>query len=128
MTGSVKSFGGDATMDDQLVELAILGILAERSEVYPPYLVSELRRRAPMLRVELVGPVLERLWRERRVARLWHRYLLPDRVPTVRARWLSMIEHSRTSRAAREAAGAAYDDGQALLQTWDGWRIGAVDA
>lgn len=106
-------------IDDVTVERAILALLAERSEIYPAQLAGELRRRVPTLATERVPVVLDRLWRERRVARLWHRYLLPDRVDAVRARWLAAVEQRRD---ARDRIDPAYAAGHALLCAWDGWR------
>ncbi|WP_066780436.1 hypothetical protein [Sphingomonas sp. CCH5-D11] len=114
--------------DEMLIELAILGVLAERTEVYPSHLVGELRRRLPCVAGEEVRPVLERLWREKRVARLWHRYLLPDRVPAVRKRWLEMIDRRREDLEALESNENGYVEGRAALLGWDGWRVGNVDA
>jgi hypothetical protein len=121
MTGAVAPAAQRLRMEDQLVELAILGVLAERTEIYPVHLVAELRRRAPLLPPERIRPVLQRLWQERRVARLWHRYLLPDRVPEVRRQWLAMIDRPRTQTA-------AYQAGRAILHAWDGWHDAAAEA
>lgn len=110
---------------DVLVELAILGVLAERTEIYPSHLVGELRRRAPTLPSERVRSVLERLWEQRRVARLWHRYLLPDRVDGVRAKWLEMVDRRRDDL---DALDPGYAESHAILTAWDGWRVGAAEA
>lgn len=115
-------------MEDMLVELAILGVLAERTEIYPSSLVGELRRRAPLLPAVRVRPVLERLWQERRVARLWHRYLLPDRVPAVRSQWLEMIDRRRLDLEELEDVSDGYSSGRAIITAWDGWRMGSADA
>jgi hypothetical protein len=108
--------------------LAILGVLAERTEIYPSHLVGELRRRLPSVPGAEVRPVLERLWNERRVARLWHRYLLPDRVPAVREKWLEMIDRRRDDLEALETNENGYSEGRAILLAWDGWRVGNVEA
>jgi hypothetical protein len=91
-------------MDDSLIELAILGVLAERREIYPSFLAGELRRRAPLLPTTRIRPVLEQLWADRRVARLWHRYMLPVDVPGVRDKWLAMIERRRSDLESMENA------------------------
>lgn len=124
MTASVAPAGQAGAMTRNLIELAILGILAERTEIYPSHLVGELRRRAPGLPPGEVRPVLERLWQERRVARLWHRYMLPDRVEAVRSRWLAMIERQREKLEAADTSPDAYAQGRATLIAWDGWRVG----
>lgn len=111
--------------EDLLVELAILGVLAERTEIYPSHLVGELRRRAPMLPAARIRPVLELLWQERRVARLWHRYLLPDRIPAVRARWLATIDRLRSDAGPHASDADGFANGRAILTAWDGWRVGA---
>ncbi|WP_076744872.1 hypothetical protein [Sphingomonas jeddahensis] len=115
-------------MRDALTELAILGVLAERTEIYPSHLVGELRRRAPSVPAEAIRPALERLWRDRRVARLWHRYLLPDRVPAVRAKWLAMIDRRRADLEALDTHEDGYAEGRAVLLAWDGWRVGNGEA
>jgi hypothetical protein len=111
-------------MDDNLIELAILGVLAERREIYPSFLAGELRRRAPLLPAARIRPVLEQLWADRRVARLWHRYMLPVDVPGVRDKWLAMIERRRTELESMEECTNAYEAGRATLDAWDGWTIG----
>lgn len=115
-------------MDDTLIDLAVLGVLAERTEIYPSHLVGELRRRAPSVPPEAIRPALERLWRDRRVARLWHRYLLPDRVPAVRAKWLEMIDRRRADLEALDTNEDGYTEGRAMLLAWDGWRVGNGEA
>lgn len=128
MTASVAPAGQARSMTDSMVELAILGILAERTEIYPSHLIGELRRRGPELPPAEVRPVLERLWQERRVARLWHRYMLPDRVEAVRSRWLAMIERQREKLEAADTSPDAYAQGRATLMAWDGWCVGDAPA
>jgi hypothetical protein len=128
MTGPVVGRSDWTRMDESLIELAILGVLAERTEIYPSHLIGELRRRAPGLPLERVRDVLERLWVERRVARLWHRYLLPDRVDAVRGKWLAMIARRRADYEALDELPNAYHDGRAILLAWDGWRVGEATA
>lgn len=128
MAASVVTQPHQRRMDEMLIELAILGVLAERTEIYPSHLVGELRRRLPSVPGAEVRPVLERLWNERRVARLWHRYLLPDRVPAVREKWLEMIDRRRDDLEALETNENGYSEGRAILLAWDGWRVGNVEA
>lgn len=128
MTASVKTQSHQRPMDEMLIELAILGVLAERTEIYPSHLVGELRRRVPAIAGGQVRPVLERLWRERRVARLWHRYMLPCRVPSVRDKWLEMIDRRRDDLEALETNENGYAEGRAILLAWDGWRVGNAEA
>lgn len=110
-------------MDDALLELAILGVLAEHSEIYPAHLIRELRRCAPSLPLGRARLVLERLYDERRVARLWHRYLLPDRVAAVRARWLAMLDRQERMPRASDPALADHRNARLLLCSWDGWSL-----
>jgi hypothetical protein len=123
MTGFVALRPDRPGMDEQLLELAILGVLAERTEIYPSHLVGELRRRAPALPAARVRPMLEELWQQRRVARLWHRYLLPDRVEAVRAQWLTMVDRRRADYDALDDLPDAYARGRAILLAWDGWHV-----
>lgn len=115
-------------MNDTLIELAILGVLAERCEIYPSHLVGELRRRAPALPSNRVRPVLEHLWAERRVARLWHRYLLPARVPAVRDKWLAMLDRKREAFKADDGHLGGWRASRDILDAWDGWTVGAIPA
>lgn len=110
-----------AGSDDRLVEFAILAILSERRELYPLTLRRELRRRVPHLAEAPLRPVLERMWRERRVARLWHRYLLPGDVPAVRACWLAALERQRAAFEQAHGDLRAWTHARALLFRWDGW-------
>ena len=94
------------------IETAILTLLAERPELYPRQIAAALAARD-------VGPpavtaTLERLRRQRRVARLWHRYLLPDDVAAVSGRWLAGIGAAMADDPGAAAARAA-------LVAWDGW-------
>lgn len=107
--------------DDLLIELAILGVLAEQCEIYPSFLIGELRRRAPGLAEGRIRPVLERLWTERRVARIWHRYLLPRDVPRVRDKWLAMIDRKRPDFEATDGDLSGWRASRAILTRWDGW-------
>ena len=108
-------------MDDAAVEVAILELLAERAELYPSHLIGELHRRTPGLAPARVRPVLDRLFAERRVARLWHRYLLPEAVAGVRAHWLARLE-SRADRLASDRGDPhAVNPTRAALRSWNGW-------
>lgn len=85
--------------------------------------MADLQRRHPGLRVRRTRAVLERLFAERRVARLWHRYLLAGDVEAVRARWLERIQHQAARIDADPAAPGASAAARALVAQWDGWRI-----
>lgn len=65
--------------------------------------------------------MLERLFAERRVARLWHRYMLPDAVEAVRARWLAMIKLQGARLDADLDDPHAWGEARRLLRAWDGW-------
>ena len=93
-------------IDDAAVETAILDMLAERAERYPAHLVSDMRRRGFKLPPVRVRTTLDRLFADRRVARLWHRYLLPEAVSEVRTRWLSMLD-GRSERLGPEMVARA---------------------
>lgn len=110
---------GDRAASDASLETAILALLDIRPEIYPAHLVIALRRRDPGLAIERMRLVLDRLLAERRVARLWHRYLLPRDIAKVRAIWLAGIARHQT--ALRD--GADPDGAQRLILSWDGWNI-----
>lgn len=124
MTDPVVTPAHRPRMTDAAIETAILDLLAERVEIYPSFLIGELRRRHPALPDEAIRPVLERLWFERRVARLWHRYMLPRDVDAVRAKWLTTIERRRADFERMDPRPEAYDESRAILQAWDGWTVG----
>lgn len=109
--------------EDAELERAILDLLASRREVYPLHIMADLRRRHPGLRVQRTRAVLERLFAERRVARLWHRYLLASDVEAVRARWLERIQKQAACIDADPAAPGASAAARASVAQWDGWRI-----
>jgi hypothetical protein len=111
-------------MTDMDIESAILSLLSERVEIYPAFMIGELRRLHPHLPPERIRLVLERLWTERRVARLWHRYMLPGDVDAVRAKWLSTLGRRRAEFERMDPSDGAYEDGIAILNAWDGWTIG----
>lgn len=111
-------------MDDTAIEAAILALLGERTEIYPSHIVGALRRTHPALPAARVRPALERMFAERRVARLWHRYLPPEAVGRVRAQWLAMLER-QAGRLARDTGDPhAVREARAILEGWDGWRFG----
>lgn len=113
----------DTIIDETSLELAIFDLLADRPESYPLHIVGALRQHDPSLPLERTGDVLERLFVERRIARLWHRYLLTRDIEVVRSKWLATIE--------RQAAGIDADPGDPnashhardLIMRWDGWHI-----
>lgn len=114
--------------DETLIEDAILDLLATRREIYPSHMVGELQRLNPGLPLELTHDVLERLFAERRVARLWHRYILPHDVDAVRAKWLAMIERQAKRIDADPFDAAMSRDARDLVTRWDGWRVKGCDA
>lgn len=129
MTGPVVPFGDRFGMTDHqtLLARAILDLLGEGSELYPSTIAGQVRRRHPGLDPAGVRPMLERLFAERRVARLWHRYLLPGDVPAVREKWLAMIDRQRDRLTQDLADGHAWQHARALLLGWDGWRLAEDD-
>ncbi|MFV1920943.1 hypothetical protein VPH46_16155 [Sphingomonas sp. MJ1 (PH-R8)] len=64
---------------------------------------------------------LERLLTERRIARLWHRYLLARDVDAVRAKWLEAIDRQATCIDADLAGPHASLDAREFLTRWDGY-------
>lgn len=111
-----------ATHDDLRLETAILALLERTSEVYPSHMIGLLRAQDATLPVARTRDVLERLFVQRRVARLWHRYLLARDVDAVRAKWLGMIErHGAELESSMDAGASRY--GHMVLTSWDGWRL-----
>ena len=110
----------DTASDDVRLEQAILDLLATHREIYLSPMIQALRRRHPDLRVERTRAVLERLLSERRIARLWHRYLLARDVEVVRATWLERIDRQAAGIDADPAAPQASRDARAFLTRWDG--------
>lgn len=115
------------TADETLLERSILDLLATRREIYPSHIVGELRRRDRGLPVERTRKVLERLFVERRVARLWHRYILARDVEAVRAKWLAMIDRQAARIDADPADPSASQDARDIVSRWDGWRVEEAD-
>ncbi|MFV0624402.1 hypothetical protein ACBY01_10380 [Sphingomonas sp. ac-8] len=111
-------------LDETKLERAILALLADRRELYPSQIIGALRRHDAGLPLHHARAVLERLIAERRVARLWHRYLLPRDVEEVRATWLAMIDRQAARLDADLATTGAADEARALLTGWDGWQLG----
>jgi hypothetical protein len=124
MTGPDVNGAPVVGMTDMETETAILSLLTERVEIYPAFMIGELRRLHPHLSPERIRQVLERLWTERRVARLWHRYMLPGDVDAVRTKWLSTLSRNRAEFERMDPSEGAYEDGIAILNAWDGWSIG----
>ena len=116
---------GAATGDIRL-ECAVLELLETRPEIYPAHLGTALRDQDAALAIHGLGDVLEKLFREQRVARLWHRYMLPGDVGAVRRKWLAAID--RRTAGHDEDTDAAVADGRLLLQGWDGWTLDACRA
>lgn len=113
--------------DDVRLEQAILDLLAAQREIYLSPMIQELRRRHPGLRVERTRAVLERLFSERRIAQLWHRYLLARDVEVVRATWLERIDRQAAGIDADPAAPQASRDAREFLMRWDGWCVNGRD-
>lgn len=113
----------DTMIDETQLEHAILDLLTTRREIYPSHMIGELRRCDPALPVERTRDVLERLFAERRVARLWHRYILPGDVDLVRGKWLAMIDRQAERIDADPAGPATSHDARALIMRWDGWQL-----
>lgn len=105
------------------LERAILNLLETQCEIYPAHLAGALRERDAALPVHGLGGVLEKLFREQRVARLWHRYMLPDDVGAVRRKWLAAID-DRTGEP-DAGTGDAVARGRRLLESWNGWSLDA---
>lgn len=108
--------------DDLRLERAILALLEHEREVYPSHMIGLLRAQDATLPFARTRDVLERLFAERRVARLWHRYMLARDVDAVRAKWLDMITLHGAQLNSTMDAGAA-SDGHAMLTSWDGWQL-----
>lgn len=123
MTDPVVTPAHGPRITDAVIETAILDLLAEREEIYPSFLVDELRGRHPALPPQAIRRVLERLWFERRVARLWHRYMLARDVDAVRTKWLATIDCRRAETERMDARPDAFAESCAILKGWDGWVI-----
>lgn len=108
--------------DDLRLEQAILALLAQKQEIYPSHMIGLLRAQDASLPLTRTRDVLERLFAQRRVARLWHRYLLARDVDAVRAKWLGMIARLGDQLDSTMHRGAARD-GHAILTSWDGWKL-----
>jgi len=117
----------DTIIEETCLERAILDLLAGEPESYPSHIVGALRRRDTDLPLERTRGVLERLFVERRVARLWHRYLLARDVDAVRGKWLAMIDRQAERIDADPADPDALHDARDLITRWDGWRIEGCD-
>lgn len=117
----------DTASDDVRLEQAILDLLAAQREIYLSPMIQALRRRHPGLRVERTRAVLERLFSERRIAQLWHRYLLARDVEVVRATWLERIDRQAAGIDADPAAPQASRDAREFLTRWDGWCVDGRD-
>jgi hypothetical protein len=109
------------TTDETGLERAILDLLATCRELYPSQLAAALQRRDAGLPLDRARDVLDRLFAERRVARLWHRYLLPGDVEQVRATWLEKIDRHAARIDAAPADPASSRCARDLVIRWDGW-------
>jgi hypothetical protein len=98
-------------MDDE----AIVALLGATPEMYPRQVAKRLG-----LEVDRAAAALERLYEGGAVARLWGRYLLPDAVPAVRARWLLAID-AHCARLEETGAGPdTCDAARELVSAWEG--------
>ncbi len=118
--------GPCATIDETPLERAILDLLADRREVYPSHLVGALRKQDATLPLHHTRHVLERLFCERRVARLWHRYMLPRDVGRVRGEWLAMIDRQSSRLISDLDDQGATSVARHVLASWDGWSLDAA--
>lgn len=117
--------------DDDRLASAILDALDSERELYPADLIELMLARYADLPLDRTAVVLDRLFADRRVARLWHRYLLPRDVETVRATWLANIKHYGSRLSANLDDHASTGDAWQMVRDWDGWQLGnggAVDA
>ena len=113
------------SIDETPLERAILDLLADRREVYPSHLVGALRKQDATLPLHHTRHVLERLFCERRVARLWHRYMLPRDVGRVRGEWLAMIDRQSSRLISDLDDQGATSVARHVLASWDGWSLDA---
>ena len=128
-TPDTKTFMPTQTdIDETPLEHAILDLLATRREIYPTHIIGELQRRHPSLPLERTCDVMERLFTERRVARLWHRYILACHVEAVRAKWLATIDRQANRIDADPLARAMFHDARDFVMRWDGWHLPHQDA
>ena len=114
-------------IDETMIERAILDLLKTRREIYPSHIIGEFRRSHAGLPLDRTRDVLERLFIERRVARLWHRYMLPADVEAVRAKWLGLIERQAERIDAVAVDPATSRDARDLVMRWDGWSMEGCD-
>ena len=94
-------------------------------ENYPSFLVGKLRRRHPTLPPGKIRTVLERLWFERCVARMWHRFVSTRDVDVVRAKWFATIDCRPAGFERIDARPDAFEESRAILNSYDGWVIKA---
>jgi hypothetical protein len=94
---------------------AILALLGAAPELYPRGVAARLG-----LGTDAVAAALERLYAGGRVGRLWNRYLLPDAVPAVRARWLRAIDAHCARLEAEGAAPGTCDRAREVVRAWEG--------
>ena len=113
------------TMDNRKLEQTILDLLATRPEIYPSQMAGELERRHAGLSLARMHDVLEHLFAERRVARLWHRYLLPSDVRDVRSKWLDRLQRQTDRLGATSTYPAIFQTARDIVTHWDGWSVEA---
>ena len=115
------------TIGNRQLEQAILDLLATRPEIYPSQMASELKPRHADISLIRMHNVLERLFAEHRVARLWHRYLLPSDVRKVRSKWLDRLQRYADQLGAIGTYPAMFQTARDIVTHWDGWSVEARD-
>ncbi|MEI5689073.1 MULTISPECIES: hypothetical protein [Sphingomonas] len=115
------------TIDNRQLEQAILDLLATRPEIYPAQMVGELKPRHAGISLARMHDVLECLFAEHRVARLWHRYLLPSDVRKVRTKWLDRLQPYADQLGATGTYFAMFQTARDIVTHWDGWSVEARD-
>jgi hypothetical protein len=123
--GDLMRRAAEASNGEGEVERAVLALLDAEPELYPSQVAARLGDDASP---DGLRPLLGRLLAERRVARLWHRYLLADAVDAVRTRWLSTIDaHCDRLRGDGGDPGTCAR-ARHLVEGWDGWQFADGEA
>lgn len=112
--------------EEARLDAVILAMLDRERELYPSQMFAVLRRDHGDLPLLRTRAVLARLFAERRVARLWQRYLLPRDIEAVRADWLARIDRHSALLDAMEDDEAS-DDARDMVRRWTGWGVEGCD-
>ena len=112
--------------EEARMDAVILAMLDRERELYPSQMFAVLRRDHRDLPLRRTRAVLARLFAERRVARLWQRYLLPRDIEAVRADWLARIDRHAALLDAMEDDEAS-DDARDMVRRWMGWGVEGCD-